>query len=220
MINVLKSSYKNFKLKFGDKMTEKRIELIKSIFKNSSYVLKTSKLRSLGISSRDIKELLGKNHIIKLKTGYYFWNEKLGDFSDFEIAKILIPRGVISVFSSANILELTTQNPMAICITIPTSYLKPVLPKYPPIEIFYSSDKNIGLGVIDFKSENMILPMYNAERTICDLFKYNDKISNDVALEALKNYMKRNDKNLQQLLDYAKKLRVKKKIKMYAEAMI
>lgn len=201
-------------------MTRKKIEKIKNIFKNNNYVVKTALLRKFDISSRDVKELLDSKYLKKLKTGYYFWDEKFDNFLDFEIAKMLIPDGIISVFSSAGILELTTNNPVSVCITLPASQLKPVLPKYPPIEIFYASDKNISLGLIDYQSENMVLPMYNAERTVCDLFKYNNKISNDVALEALKNYMKSKTKNLQLLMEYATKLRVRAKIKMYTEAML
>lgn len=58
--------------------------------------------------------------------------------------------------------------------------------------------------------EHMKVRVYNPDRTICDFFKYSSRVGNDVALEVIKNYMLRKNKNLQLLFEYATKLRVKK----------
>lgn len=73
---------------------------------------------------------------------------------------------------------------------------------------------------MDYLLEDTTIKIYNPERTVCDFFKYSSKIGNDVALEVLKNYMVGNKKNLQRLLEYASKLRVKKSIKQYVEALL
>lgn len=201
-------------------MTEERINKIKAIFEQYKPVVKTAILRKNKICSRDIKELIDNGYVIKIKTGYYAWNSGFEELHDFEVIQGIIPTGVISVFSAAVIHELTTVNPMDISVTIPAKMIKPKLPDYPPIELFYTSNKNLELGMVEHPMEHMNVRIYNTERTVCDFFKYSGKVGSDVALEVLKSYMSRKNKNLQKLFEYAARLRVKKYIKPYVEALL
>ena len=56
------------------------------------------------------------------------------------------------------------------------------------------------------------------ERTICDIIK--NKIDSELFTEALKNYVKRKDKNLNRLMEYAKKMNIVKKVRTYMEVLI
>jgi len=116
---------------------------------------------------------------------------------------------------SRDIMEL-----MDINVTIASRMIKPKLPDYPPIELFFTSNDNLDLGIEEHAMENMKVRVYNAERTVCDFFKYSSRVGNDVALEVIKNYMLRKNINLQLLFEYATKLRVKKYIKPYAEVLL
>lgn len=201
-------------------MTNDRREKIKKVFESNNLVVKTSLLRKNKVCSRDIAELIDSGYVKKIKTGFYAWNEYFEDLSDFEVVNRIIPNGVISVYSAASIHELTTVNPMNISVTIPNTMLKPTLPEYPPIDIFFTSNKYLLLGVMEFKTNNMLVSIYDPERTVCDFFKYVNRVGRDVALEVLKNYMMKKNKNLQLLFEYAGKLRVKKNIKPYVEALL
>lgn len=201
-------------------MKNERREKIIKIFRENESVVRTKTLREHKISSRDLEELIVLGDIVKVKTGYYALNESLEKLTDFEWVHRIIPNGVISVFSAASVYELTTVNPMAISVTIPSNMIKPSLPNYPPIEFYYTSETHLCLGVIDFQSDGKSVPMYNRERTVCDFFKYSARVGNDLALEVLKNYMAGKEKNLSLLFDYAVKLRVKKYIKPYVEALL
>ncbi len=201
-------------------MNIERLNKIKSIFEENKPIVKTAILRDNKINSRDLAELLEDGYIIKIKSGCYAWAEEFENYSDFEVIHGIIPRGVISVFSAAEIHELSTVNSTNICVTIPTKMLKPKLPEYPPVELFYISDKYLELGAVDYVMEHINIRIYNPERTVCDFFKYIDKVGNDVALEVMKNYMSRKNKNIQMLFEYATKLRVKKHIKPYVEALL
>ncbi|MGD9567495.1 MAG: hypothetical protein AB7V48_04135 [Sedimentibacter sp.] len=201
-------------------MNIERLNKIKNIFEKNKPVVKTGILRENKINSRDLAELLKYGYIIKIKNGYYALAEEFENYSDFEVIQGIIPKGVFSVFSAAEIHELSTVNSTNICVTIPTKMLKPKLPEYPPVELFYISDTYLELGVEDYAMENMNIRLYNPERTVCDFFKYSDKVGNDVALEVMKNYMSRKNKNIQLLFEYATKLRVKKHIKPYVEALL
>ena len=62
--------------------------------------------------------------------------------------------------------------------------------------------------------------MYNREKTICDMFRYRDKLGENLALEALKNYLHGKDSNIKKLSEYAVICRVKKIMFPYITAMI
>lgn len=50
--------------------------------------------------------------------------------------------------------------------------------------------------------------MTDLERSVCDAVKYRNKIGIDVMTEIIDNYLRRTDRNLSRLTEYAKKLRV------------
>lgn len=198
-------------------MKKDRIEEIKRLFMERGPVLKTVVLREHKISSRDIASLSANALLEKVKRGYYRWND---DQDDLELVQALFPQGVVSVFSAAVVHELTTVNPMSISITIPTNMFKPILPEYPPVEIFFAAEEIMELGVEDYMVENNKIRLYNKERTVCDFFKYSGRVGSDMALEVLKAYVSGSHCNLQKLMEYAVKLRVRKYIKPYVEALI
>lgn len=201
-------------------MKNERREKIVKVFRENGSVVRTKTLRDHKITSRDLEELIVKGDVVKVKTGYYALNETMKKLTDFELVYQIIPNGVISVFSAASVYELSTVNPMAVSVTIPSDRIKPILPDYPLIELFYVSQKNLSLGVVDFHVNDKVIPIYNRERTVCDFFKYSARVDNELALEVLKNYLAGKEKNLPLLFDYAVKLRVKKFIKPYVEALL
>jgi predicted transcriptional regulator of viral defense system len=92
-------------------------------------------------------ELTLKGYVIKIKAGYYCWNAGFDDLDDFEIVQAIIPSGVISMFSAAVIHEMTTVNPTGINVTIASRMTKPKLPDYPPVELFFTLNENLDLGM-------------------------------------------------------------------------
>lgn len=198
-------------------MKTDRIEKIKRLFIEQGPVLRTAVLHEQRVFSREIARLSETGRIEKVKRGYYRWND---DQDDLELVQALFPQGVISVFSAAVIHELTTVNPMSISITIPTNMFKPSLPEYPPVEIFFSAEEIMELGVEDYMVGNSRIRLYNKERTVCDFFKYRARVGSDIAMEVLKSYVSGPKCNLQKLMEYAVKLRVRKYIKPYVEALI
>jgi hypothetical protein len=67
--------------------------------------------------------------------------------------------------------------------------------------------------------DNVNLSVYDPEKTLCDCARYRNKIGQDVFREALTEYLKRPGRNIDKLLDYAKKLRVWSVVHPMAEAL-
>ena len=58
------------------------------------------------------------------------------------------------------------------------------------------------------------------ERSVCDAVKYRNKIGMEVCSEVIRNYLKKKDRNLSRLSEYAKRLRVANILKNYMEIAI
>ena len=68
-------------------------------------------------------------------------------------------------------------------------------------------------------ADGTTIRLYNMERTICDIIRDRNKIDSQIFNTALKEYMKRKDKNLNLLYEYAKVFKISKILKMYLEVL-
>lgn len=64
------------------------------------------------------------------------------------------------------------------------------------------------------------VPVYDMERTICDLIRNRSNIEIQTLQDALKQYARRKDKNLRTLMTYAKFFRVEKLLRQYLEVLL
>ena len=78
---------------------------------------------------------------------------------------------------------------------------------------------NVGKTIVQDNDGNMI-PMYDLERTICDLMRSRSSIEVQDFNSALKNYISRKDKDLNRLMEYAKLFRVQNVIRRYMEVLL
>lgn len=77
----------------------------------------------------------------------------------------------------------------------------------------------IGKIVVKDNTGNMI-PMYDLERTICDLVRSRSNIEAQDFNSALKTYVSRRDKDLNRLMEYAKLFRVANVIRRYMDVLL
>src|SRR5665648_848062 len=65
-----------------------------------------------------------------------------------------------------------------------------------------------------------IINIHNNEKTICDCQRDEDKISKDIIIESINEYVKRRDKNISKLMKYAAKAKLKDVVQKYIEVLI
>lgn len=191
------------------------------------------KLKKASFQTRDIARLLNDGTIVKVKPGLY----RLAAFADLVMPALkinatgytisvgimdvcrAIPEGVICLASALEFYGLTTFNPSEIYVAIPNAAKKPKI-EYPPVRIFYFRDRFYQSGIEKIKAGDVTVKIYNMEKTICDVFRYRNKIGEDIAFEGLKNYMLRKDANINKLREYAGICRVKTIMMPYLKALI
>lgn len=88
------------------------------------------------------------------------------------------------------------------------------------INAHYINKEKIELGVVVKEMEDgTTIKTYNMERTICDIIRDRNKIDSQIFNTALKEYMKRNDKNLNLLYEYAKEFKILKILRMHLDVL-
>ena len=63
------------------------------------------------------------------------------------------------------------------------------------------------------------IPMYDLERTICDLVRSRNSIEIQEFSSVMKSYIARKDKNLNLLMEYARKFHIENVIHRYMEVL-
>ena len=94
------------------------------------------------------------------------------------------------------------------------------MPDYPPIKIYYWSEKYWSIGITEARVGNTIVKIYDKEKSVCDAIRYRNKIGKDVEKEVLKNYLKEKSRNIDKLLRFARLLRVEEQIKTYLSILL
>ncbi len=200
-------------------MKEKQKKII-MIFKKKNGYARSKDLLGAGFHSRDIKSILKKGLIIKVKNGLYrLGNTPTISNQSFIDLSCAVPEGVICLLSALSYYELTTFNPTIISMSIHRKSWQPKI-KYPPVEFYYFSTKQFITGINEIEINNHRIRIYCPEKTICDMFRYRNKLGLDVAKEGLSEYLKLRDRNLEELLKYAEICRVKGLLKTWINAMI
>ena len=201
-------------------MTENAIDRAKKIFHDHNGILRTQHAIRLGIAPRTLYNMRDAGMILRESRGLYrLADAELGSNIDLIQVALRISKGVICLISALSFHELTTQIPHQVYVALPIDAEKPRL-EYPPLRLFWLSQKTFSAGIENYELDGISVKIYGIEKTIADCFKFRNKIGSDVALEALRDYRKREGFNIGTLLHYARIDRVERIIKPYLEAII
>jgi len=155
-----------------------------------------------------------EGNMVCIRRGVYATMEQLGDtMIDLDV---VVPGGVLCLFSAWNIHGLTTSLPQAYHVAIKRGR-RIQLPEYPLIEFHFITESLINLGLEKQTVSGYKVNVYNLERSVCDAIKYRNKVGMDVCSEVVNNYLALSNRNLTLLMDYANKLRVTKTLEKYLE---
>ena len=148
---------------------------------------------------------VAKGNVVRLRNGIYVLPDEMA--KTMIDVDTIVPDGILCMYSAWAHYELTTKLPPSICIAIEKKR-KVILPDYPPVSLYYWSRPALEIGVIQQEIDGYKVKIYDLEKSVCDAVKFRNKIGIDISSEILKNYLKRSDKNLTRLNEYAKRMRV------------
>ena len=193
--------------------------IIKLFIKNKGYA-RMKDMKASGFQTRDIRNLLKADRIVKVKPGIYrLADTQLGESSGLVEVCLAMPKAVICLSSALAFHELTTFVPTAITYAIPRSD-KPVKLAHPPTEPYFFSEAQYKTGVERRETKFGGIRLYGMEKTICDCFRFRNKLGEDLAIEGLKEYLRRRGRDLNKLMKLAEVCRVEGIVSQYVKAIV
>lgn len=178
-------------------------------------------LHDAGFQTRDVSDLVTQGHIVRVKPGLYrlAGHDQSGEYAGLAEVCRALPDGVICLLSALDYHGLTTFNPSEIYVAIPHEAKPPRL-FYPPIKPFYFRERFYAPAIEQINTPAGEIRVYGREKTICDMFRYRQKLGEDLALEALKMYLKLKDSSTTRLLEYASTCQARTVMMPYLKALV
>lgn len=195
-------------------------ELVSNIIIERGGVAKSADFVAEGISSGDIVRLCNEGYLERVRHGYYSIADA-NETSEEQLLATLIPQGIVCVESALFHYGYSDFAPRKWSIAVPRSMSRRRLDVDSlPLRAYYVSAELYELGKITDDFDGVTLTVYDRERTICDCFKYRSRLDNEIFNKALNTYANDKKKNLKNLSEYAKKLRVYKKVTELMEVLL
>lgn len=181
--------------------------------------MRSSEARRQGIHPQTLSRMVEAGRLVREERGLYRLAEieLTGNADLIQVAK-LVPSGIVCLISALSFHGLTTQIPHKVYLAIPQAMKKPKL-TYPPLDVVWLSRQVYSAGVENHALDGVSVRIYNREKTVADCFKFRNKIGLDVAIDALKEYLRLADRSIDDLLRYAAVDRVQKVMRPYLAAL-
>lgn len=192
-------------------------EMLERQIKNENGYLIVSDAVNAGVSKQYVSEFIKKKNMEKAAPGIYV----SADIWIDELYIISLRNNVVFSHETALYLHgLTEREPIQVSLTVGKGYNASHLRKrncrvYTDLKDML----NVGRTTVDTNQGNAV-PVYDIDRTICDIIKIKDKLDIQVFQYAIKEYMSRKDKNLHSLMQYAKMMKIEDKVRLYTEVML
>jgi predicted transcriptional regulator of viral defense system len=129
-----------------------------------------------------------------------------------------VPHGVVCLLSALRFHDLTTQAPFEVWLGIEA---KARLPKveYPSLRIVRFTGPALTAGVEEHVIRGVTVRVTNPARTVVDCFKYRNKVGMDVALESLRDCLRKRKATMDELYRVAEARRMANVMRPYLEAL-
>lgn len=190
-----------------------RINIIKRIFEANGNIMKTSELSAAKIYYKDIQDLLNEGIIEKLKQGFYYLVDH-EDLSEISIINRLYPDAIICMNSALFYHGYSDRTPSEWHLAVNKDISKYKLKiDYPFVKLYLFEKHLLEIGLTEIEIDGNLARIYDKERTICDCLRYIGKMDKEIFNKAVQYYIRDPRKNIPNLIKYAKKLRVEKKVK-------
>jgi predicted transcriptional regulator of viral defense system len=184
-------------------------------------IARGSDFDAVGVPRVYLKRLTEEGALLHVGRGLYRLPDiEIATASSLAEAVRIQPRGVICLLSALQFHELTTQTPHAVWMLLGQKDWAPTNPSV-AIRVVRASGAALQAGVEHHLVDQVSVPITSPTKTVADCFKYRNKIGVEVAVEALRDLMKRSPRRppLDELWRYAQIDRVQQVMRPYLEAL-
>lgn len=187
---------------------------------NNQKVISIYELKNLGYSYYMVNKLVEDNQLIRLNRKYYENVSFKGEDSDFYLVSAYFSSGIICLMSAVVYYGLSTYIPYEIDVAVKRDKKIVTKSDWPTFKIYYFGEKRFNTGIDIISDGKNQFQIYDLEKTVIDIIYYRNKVGVEEMKEILINYLKRNDRDLNKLYQYAKQLKSLEVLKLYMEVLV
>lgn len=194
--------------------TKKLLDLVKR-----KHLIRSRDLVKIGVPRNYLVRLVQRGQLHKVERGLY----SAGELAVSEHATLIevshkIPKAVICLLSALRFHEIGTEMPSEVWIALDVKAWTPQI-KYPLLRIVRSSGKALRFGIQEHDVQGGRIRVYSAAKTVADCFKFRHKIGNEIAIEALRECLRKKKATVEELWQAAKVCRVANVMRPYLESL-
>ena len=176
-------------------------------------IIRTADLNKMGLLSREIAELVDMGKLERIKQGYYRLAQIEND-SDAKLISELYPDGVLCMTTALFYYGYSDRTPLTWDIAVDRNTSKARFNiDYPYVKPYYIDKAHLDYGITEAVYEDYILRIFDRDRLICECIKHDNKMDREIYNKAIQAYINDSKKNITNLLDYAKRRNIHKKVR-------
>ena len=190
------------------------IEIIQKLMERNNGYITTKNLENFDISRNYLSIMTKKKMIEKVARGIYIDSTKIEDI--YYVLSISTPKIIYSHMTALYFHGLSIKAPdSSFDITVTKKYNSLKLKKH---NVFYVDDKYYELGLTEVETPmGNKVRAYDVERCICDIIRSKKRMDSEHVKYSVREYIKRKDKDLIKLSNYADKMGIKDEVMNYIE---
>ena len=188
-------------------------------FIQENLVITNKEAEELGYSRHNLSELTKSGQLERLRPGLYQLKGKVID--DFVLISSNSNRIIFSHQTALYLHDLSDRTPNVFHISVPQGYnASHIKNRYEDLQVHYVKKDLYEIGKTEIKSpQGNIIPVYDIDRTICDIIIDREKIDKQIFTEAIKRYFKSQNKNLRRLIKYSRLFKIEDEVRKYMEVL-
>lgn len=188
---------------------------ILNLFNNG--FLRNKDLVDNNIPSVYLTRLVNNNVIERVSRGLYVRTNSLPN--DLVILQNKSKNAIYSNMTALYLYGFSDRLPIKYDITVNSGY-NGSLQEVDNVNLFYTKKELLNLGEIVYRLDSgNLIKVYDLERTICDVIKNKNRLDQELANKALRKYFYSKEKNTLKLYEYAKKMKIYKKVRSVFEIL-
>ena len=181
-------------------------------------VLRTSEVLSEGISKTVLAKYVELRGLERASHGIYISPDAWTD--PMYLLQLRFGQAVFSHDTALFLHDMTDREPTQYTVTVKTGY-NPSGLKADGVKVYTVKKELYDMGVVKLKTPfGHTVTAYDPERTVCDIVRSRNSIEAQTFQDALKQYVRRRDKNLHRLMEYAGAFRVENILRQYLEVLL
>lgn len=182
-------------------------------------VITNKEAEKLGYTRYNLSGLTKSGQLERLRPGLYQLKGKVID--DFVLISSNSNRIIFSHQTALYLHDLSDRTPSVFHISVPQGYnASHIKKRYEDIQVHYVKKDLYEIGKTEIKSpQGNLIPIYDIERTICDIIIDREKMDKQIFTDAIKRYFKSNNQNLRLLIKYSRLFKIEYEIRKYMEVL-